>query len=66
MPGISGPQLQCELSRRESKIPIIFITAHCDRALRADLLASGAVECLFKPFTEDALYTALDRAMGAT
>ena len=52
MPGMSGPQLQCELNRRELNIPIIFITAHCDRDLRADLLARGAVECLFKPFSE--------------
>jgi FixJ family two-component response regulator len=55
MPGMSGPELQCELSRRDLKIPIIFITAHCDRDLRADLLARGAVECLSKPFSEDDL-----------
>jgi len=60
MPGMSGPQLQCELSRRELKIPIIFITAHCDHDLRADLLARGAVECLFKPFSEHDLRSALD------
>src|SRR5271167_371845 len=52
MPGMSGPQLQCELRRRELEIPIIFITGHCDGDLRADLLARGAVECLFKPFSE--------------
>jgi FixJ family two-component response regulator len=64
MPGMSGPQLQCELSRRELKIPIIFITAHCDRNLRADLLARGAVECLFKPFSEEDLCSALQCAVG--
>lgn len=56
MPGMSGPQLQCELSRRKVKFPIIFITAH--------LLARGAVECLFKPFSEHDLRLALDRAVG--
>lgn len=65
MPGMSGPQLQRELSRRELKIPIIFITAHCDRDLRADLLARGAVECLFKPFSEDDLRSALQCMVGA-
>jgi FixJ family two-component response regulator len=64
LPGMSGPQLQCELSRRELKIPIIFITAHCDRDLRADLLARGAVECLYKPFSEHQLRAALDRVVG--
>jgi FixJ family two-component response regulator len=65
MPGMSGPQLQSELSRRGLGIPIIFVTAHCDAALRADLLARGAVECLFKPFSEQDLRAALDRVFGA-
>src|SRR5580692_10045268 len=64
MPGMSGPELQGELSRRELKIPIIFITAHCDQDLRADLLARGAVECLSKPFSERDLRSALDCALG--
>lgn len=64
MPGMSGPQLQSELGRRELKIPIVFITAHCDQDLRAELLARGAVDCLFKPFSEQGLRSALDRAVG--
>jgi FixJ family two-component response regulator len=64
MPGLSGPELQSELSRRGIKIPIIFITAHRDPGLRADLLARGAVECLFKPFSEQALRAALDCVDG--
>jgi FixJ family two-component response regulator len=64
MPGMSGPELQSELSRRQLKIPIIFITAQRDRALRAELLARGAVECLFKPFGEQALRAALDCVVG--
>ena len=65
MPGMSGPQLQQELKRRELKIPIVFMTAHCDRDLRADLLARGAIGCLFKPFSEQELRSALVRAVGA-
>jgi FixJ family two-component response regulator len=64
MPGMSGPQLQSELKRRELTIPIIFITGHRDRELRADLLARGAVECLFKPFSEHELRSALDCVFG--
>lgn len=63
MPGMSGPQLQRELTRRELLIPIIFVTAHCDQSLRADLLARGAIDCLFKPFSEDDLRSALQRAV---
>jgi FixJ family two-component response regulator len=66
MPGMSGPQLQRELNQRELRIPIIFITGHCDSALRADLLARGAVECLSKPFCEHDLRTALQRAVSST
>jgi FixJ family two-component response regulator len=64
LPGMSGPELQLELSRRDLKIPIIFITAHRDQNLRAELLARGAVECLFKPFREQDLRAALDRVPG--
>lgn len=64
MPGMSGPELQSELRRRGLQIPIIFVTAHCDQNLRADLLARGAVECLLKPFSEHDLRVALDRAVG--
>jgi FixJ family two-component response regulator len=65
MPGMSGPQLQSELRRRGSAIPIIFITAHIDQELRADLIARGAVECLFKPFSEQDLRSALDRIVDS-
>src|SRR5215469_12059069 len=52
MPGMSGPQLQRELMLRHRAMPIIFITGQADAAVRPRLLAHGAVECLFKPFSE--------------
>ena len=55
MPGMSGPDLQQELTRRRENIPIVFITAHGDPTVRPRLLALGATECLFKPFSDDAL-----------
>jgi len=63
MPGMSGPDLQQELVRRQQEIPIVFITASGDRAIRPRLLAQGAVECLFKPFSEAALRDALNIAV---
>ena len=51
MPGMSGPDLQRELTARRQAIPIIFITAQGERATRPRLLEQGAVECLLKlPF----------------
>ena len=63
MPGMSGPELQQELSRRQQEIPIVFITANGDQTVRPRLLAKGAVECLFKPFSEAALLDALNTAL---
>jgi FixJ family two-component response regulator len=63
MPGMSGPDLQQELAHRGETIPIVFITGHDDRTIRPRLLARGAVECLFKPFSEAALVDALDAAL---
>lgn len=63
MPGMSGPELQEELAHRGEEIPIIFITAHKDENEKAPLLQSGAVDCLFKPFSDVALQEALDRAL---
>ena len=63
MPGMSGPELQQELTRRRQKIPIVFITAHGDSTVRPRLLARGAVACLFKPFSEAALLDAVGAAL---
>ena len=63
MPGMSGPELQQELIRRRRDIPIVFITAGSDESVRPRLIAEGAVECLFKPFSETALLDALNAAL---
>jgi len=65
MPGMSGPDLQRELSSRGRHIPIIFITAHGDEAVRQHVLEQGAVACLLKPFTDTALLEALNAALHA-
>jgi FixJ family two-component response regulator len=63
MPGMSGPALQQELSRRRRRIPIVFITAHGDENIRPKVLEAGAIECLFKPFSETALLDAVTAAL---
>ena len=64
MPGMSGPDLQHELTRRRQEIPIIFITGHGDETVRPRVLEEGAVECLFKPFSDTALLDAVNAAIG--
>lgn len=63
MPGMSGRDLQHELVRRRQEIPIVFITATGDHSVRRRVLADGAVECLFKPFSDVALFEALNAAL---
>ena len=64
MPGMSGPDLQRELARRGHAIPIVFITAHGNAAMRSRLLAQGASECLQKPFSDTDLLAAIKSALG--
>jgi len=63
IPGMSGPELQHEMKRRQIQTPIIFITAHEDEAVRRDAVARGAVEFLLKPFADTALLNALNAAL---
>jgi FixJ family two-component response regulator len=63
MPGMSGPDLQRELSVRRQEIPIVYITAHADASVRPRLLERGAVACLFKPFSDTALRDAINAAL---
>jgi FixJ family two-component response regulator len=64
MPGMSGIDLQKELKSRGSKLPIIFITAQKDEAIRKRVLDQGAVDVLLKPFSDTALRDALSKATG--
>jgi len=66
MPGMSGPDLQRELKCRSHAIPIIFITASTDMTIRPQLIEQGAVECLFKPFSDRSLLKALNAALRST
>ena len=63
MPGMTGPELQRELTLREREVPIVFITAHRDATVRLRLIDQGAVECLFKPFEPTDLLQALNNAL---
>ena len=66
MPGMTGFDLQRELKLRGHSIPIIFISAHKDEVVRRRAFQQGAVEFLFKPFSDTALLQALNVALRAS
>src|SRR6185295_13021859 len=65
MPGMTGLDLQRELRLRGQRIPIIFMTAIKNDTVRPQVLEQGAVECLFKPFSDTALLEALNKVLRA-
>jgi FixJ family two-component response regulator len=65
MPGMNGLELQRWLAASHHQIPVIFITAHGDEAARSQALKGGAVDYLFKPFSEEALFHAIHAALNS-
>lgn len=63
MPGMTGPELHRKLTHQRVFVPVIFITALKDDTVRPRLIEQGAVDCLFKPFSDAALQQALDAAL---
>jgi FixJ family two-component response regulator len=65
MPGLSGLDVQTELSRVGIKIPIIFLTGHGDVQMSVQALKAGAIDFLTKPYRDqdvlDAVVAALER-----
>jgi FixJ family two-component response regulator len=62
MAGMSGLELQSQLTASNCRVPTIFISAHSDRRARA--LEAGAVAFLMKPFSDDALLNAINLALS--
>jgi len=63
MPGMTGQDLQRELKLRRQQVPIVFMTAKNNETVRRQVIEHGAVECLFKPFSETALLDAINMAL---
>jgi len=64
MPGLSGLELQKEMSAREIIFPIIFITGHGDIAMSVQAMKAGATEFLTKPFRDQDLLDAIREAIA--
>jgi len=65
MPDMDGLELQEELGRRRSKLPVIIITGHGDVPLAVRAMKAGAVDFLEKPFEEERLLASIRRAFAA-
>src|SRR6266581_2587460 len=69
MPGLSGMDLQRELTQSGIRIPIIFITGHGDIPMSVQAMKAGAVEFLTKPYRSrgllDAIHAAIERDRSA-
>lgn len=63
MPRMSGLELQRRL-HTQSVLPIVFMTGHGDVDQAVQALRGGAVDFLQKPFREQALLDALNRAVA--
>ena len=55
LPGLSGLELQEELIRRNSHLPIIFLTAHNDTFVKVRAIKAGAADFLIKPVLSNLL-----------
>jgi FixJ family two-component response regulator len=63
LPGMSGLELQRELTAASKAIPIIFITGHGDIPMSVRAMKAGAVEFLAKPFRDKDLLEAIRQAI---
>ena len=63
LPGLSGLDLQRELTAHGIKLPIIFITGYGDIPMSVRAMKAGAMEFLTKPFRDQDLLDAIQQAL---
>ena len=61
--GVSGIELRQQLKVSHPELPVIFMTALDDEALRQQALEAGCVTFLHKPFPGHQLIEAINRAV---
>src|ERR1700757_3704728 len=55
LPGVNGLELQQELAKSDTQLPIIFLTGHGDIPTTVRAVKAGAVNFLTKPFDDEEL-----------
>ncbi|HKD81086.1 MAG TPA: response regulator transcription factor [Candidatus Angelobacter sp.] len=64
MPGLSGLDVQRELTRTGVDLPIVFVTGHGDVPMSVRAMKAGALEFLTKPFSDQDLLEAIHRGIA--
>ena len=64
MGGMTGLELQTELTRRGITLPIIFITGHMDEQIYVEAVKAGAINFLEKPFSNENLLESISKAFS--
>jgi DNA-binding NtrC family response regulator len=64
LPGISGLDLQHELGKSGSQLPIIFITGHGDIPMAVRAVRAGATNFLTKPFDDEDLLNTVQQSIS--
>ena len=65
LPGLSGLDLQQQLVRSGSRVPIVFLTGHGDIPMTVRALKAGAVNFLTKPFDDEDLLNAIQQCINS-
>src|SRR5256884_977294 len=63
LPGLTGLDLQKRVATERTDMPIIFITGYGDVSMTVQAMKAGAAEFLTKPFSDDALVSAIRNAI---
>ena len=63
MPDMDGLELQEELLRRQTGLPVIIMTGHGDVPLAVRAMKAGAVDFLEKPFNRAQLLASIEKAL---
>jgi FixJ family two-component response regulator len=64
MPGMSGLEVQRQMTRAELHVPVIMVTGHHEPSMRALCLTAGASSYLRKPLERQMLLSAIELAIG--
>jgi len=63
MPGMSGLELQSQLESHDIRLPVIILTGHGDVGMAVKAMKAGALDFIEKPFDDELLLGAIEKAL---
>ncbi|MEJ2309754.1 MAG: response regulator FixJ [Gammaproteobacteria bacterium] len=64
MPGMSGLELQSQLDSHDIRLPVIILTGHGDVGMAVKAMKAGALDFIEKPFDDELLLAAIEKALN--